>query len=98
MSNNEVKFKKKPLDKPKEELSKRSFQSAAGKLYELTVIEGRYQRSSTRSIIVEELKNPIQFTKKEIWYQMILKTFIQSHAEDVISVRSSNMFTKYSSN
>jgi hypothetical protein len=51
MSNNEVKFKKKPPDKPKEELYKRSIRKASNKLYELTVIEGRDQRSSARSRI-----------------------------------------------
>jgi hypothetical protein len=79
MSNNEVKFKKKSSDKPKKELSKRSIRRVAIKLYELTVVEGRDQRSRTRNRIEDKLKK-IQFSspKKEIWNHTILKTFIRS--------------------
>jgi hypothetical protein len=51
-------------DSPKEELSKRSIKKAASKLYELAVVKGRDQRSSTRRRIDEEMKNPIQFTEE----------------------------------
>jgi hypothetical protein len=47
MFNNEIKFKKKFPNKSKEKLSMMGIRKAANKLYELTVFEGRDQKSST---------------------------------------------------